>query len=113
MLYGRNKNALFEVDWNGDGTIAVRAPNGKYIQSRQTGQLVGISDSAATEKEKFYVRIINRPLLLLKNEHGFVGMKGPGKTEVQCSRTMYEIIYVEPSNDGHYFLKGRFRISGR
>ncbi|GFR65618.1 fascin [Elysia marginata] len=101
-----NKNALFEVEWNGDGTIALKAPNGKYIQSRQTGQLVGISDSAASEKEKFYLRIINRPLLLLKNENGFVGLKAPGKTEVQCSRTMYEVIYVEASNDGHYFLKG-------
>ncbi|XP_005108068.2 fascin [Aplysia californica] len=99
-----NTSALFVVEWQGDGTIGIKANNGSYVQSRQTGQLVGLSDSL-TNKEKFYVKIINRPLLLLKNEHGFVGLKSP-KNEVQCSKTNYEVIFVEPSNDGHYFLKG-------
>uniref|UniRef100_A0A2C9JG25 Fascin n=1 Tax=Biomphalaria glabrata TaxID=6526 RepID=A0A2C9JG25_BIOGL len=100
-----NPNTQFIVEWLGDGTIAIKSNKGQYIQSRQTGQLVSVSD-AVTNKEKFYVKIINRPLLLLKNEHGFVGLKSSAKAEVQCSKTNYEIIYLESSNDGHYFIKG-------
>ncbi|CAG5119661.1 unnamed protein product [Candidula unifasciata] len=95
----------FVVEWLGDGTISLKANNGHYIQSRQTGQLVGVSN-AVTNKEKFYVRIVNRPLLILKNDNGFVGLKSLTKPEVQCSRGSYEVIFLEPSNDGHYFLKG-------
>uniref|UniRef100_A0A0B6ZSM2 Fascin n=1 Tax=Arion vulgaris TaxID=1028688 RepID=A0A0B6ZSM2_9EUPU len=100
-----NPNAQFVVEWLGDGTISLKANNKHYIQSRQTGQLMAVSDSV-TNKEKFYPRIINRPLLLLRNEYGFVGLRSTSKPEVMCSRANYEIIYVEPSNDGHYFLKG-------
>lgn len=106
QFYCSNPNTQFVVDWIGDGTIAVKANNGHYIQSRQTGQLVGVSDTV-TSKEKFYIKIINRPLLLLKNEHGFVGLKSSSKAEVQCSKSNYEVIFVETSNDGHYFLKGQ------
>lgn len=99
-----NPAAKFEVEWQGDGTIAIKSKNGNYIQSKQTGQLVAAAKEL-TNKEKFYVKIINRPLLILKNEHGFVGLKSSGKTEVLCSKTNYEVIFVEPSNDGHYHLK--------
>ena len=56
---------------------------------------------------------LTRPLLLLKNEHGFVGLKSAGKTEVVCSKSNYEVIFVEASNDGHYYLKGKTIMTDR
>jgi hypothetical protein len=100
-----NQRAQFEVDWLPDGTISLRADNGHYTQSRQTGQLMAVSD-VVTNKEKFYARIINRSQLLLKNEHGYVGLKSTSKPEVQSSKAHYEIIQIEASQDGRYFLKG-------
>ena len=60
-----------------------------------------------TEKEKFKVKIINRPLLVLKSEHGFVGQKTSTNLEYCCNRATYNLIVMESSPAG-----GSYRFKG-
>ncbi|XP_025082558.1 LOW QUALITY PROTEIN: protein singed-like [Pomacea canaliculata] len=97
---------LFEVEWLDDGSIVIKANNNSYIYNKPTGSLTAGSDSA-TDKEKFRVKIVNRPILVLRSDFGFVGAKSPGaaKADVVCNRTTYEVIYVESASTGAYLLK--------
>lgn len=103
----RCPETLFEVEWLDDGSIVIKANNNSYIYNKPTGSLTAGSDSA-TDKEKFRVKIVNRPILVLRSDFGFVGAKSPGaaKADVVCNRTTYEVIYVESASTGAYLLKG-------
>jgi len=100
----RKEECVFDLEWQGDGTVGVKASNSKYISHKDTGALVAIGD-ALTEKEKFKVKIINRPLLVLKCKHGFVGAK-PKSQEFACNKASYDIFHLEVNGDGKYSLKG-------
>lgn len=98
---------LFDVEWQeNSGSIAIRAPNNSYIYNKPTGSLMAGSDSV-TDKEKFVIKIANRPTLVLKSDFGFVGSKSPGaaKAEIVCNRSTYECITVEANNNGTYYFK--------
>lgn len=97
---------LFDLEWQGDGSIALKACNGLYIFNKQTGCLLAQS-TTITDKEKFKVKIVNRPLLVLKSEHGFVGQKTSTNLEYCCNRATYNIIFMEPSPEG-----GSYRFKG-
>ena len=100
---------MFDVEWQTDtGSIAIKGNNGCYIYNKPTGSLMAGSE-AVSEKERFVVKIANRPTLVLKADFGFVGSKSPGaaKAEIVCNRSSYEVISVEANNNGTYFLKGQ------
>ncbi|XP_061181651.1 fascin-like [Saccostrea echinata] len=96
-------NALFGLEWQGDGTVALKASNNSYIFNKATGSLVAASDTIG-EKEKFKIRIVNRPLLVLKCEFGFVGVKVKSE-ECCCNRVTYDLIQLQGCKDGTYTLK--------
>lgn len=106
MIYYRKSECLFDLEWQGDGSVALKACNGNYIFNKQTGSLLAQS-TTVTEKEKFKVKIINRPLLVLKSEHGFVGQKTSTNLEYCCNRATYNIIVMESSPAG-----GSYRFKG-
>ncbi|XP_076472853.1 fascin-2-like [Babylonia areolata] len=98
---------LFELEWQEDGSATLKAANGSYVYNKRTGSLVASSD-AVGDKERFMVQVANRPMLVLKSDHGFVGCKpGPPKTDVVCNRAVYDVIHVESvaKEPGVYFLK--------
>lgn len=100
-------NALFDVEWQEDGRMALKASNNMYVYNKPTGSMQAGSDSVS-DKEMFKVQIANRPILVLKSDHGFVGLKtSPPKTEVVCNRAEYDVIHLESSatEPGVYFLK--------
>ena len=105
-LFCSKNECLFDVEWQGDGSVAIKACNGHYIFNKQTGSILAQS-TTVTEKEKFRVKIINRPLLVLKCEHGFVGQKTATNLEYCCNRSTYNIIFMEPNPDG-----GSYRFKG-
>ena len=43
---------------------------------------------------RFYFYLINRPILVLKCEQGFVGYKTPGSTRLECNKASYATIQV-------------------
>ncbi|ESO06587.1 hypothetical protein HELRODRAFT_184944 [Helobdella robusta] len=105
---GNNPNELFTVDWLPNGAITLRASNGKFVSAKMNGSLYAQSDSVS-EKEHFYARIINRPILVLKSEFGFVGFRTQNNPRYECNKTIHDIIFVEhkPAKKcGEYYFKG-------
>ena len=43
---------------------------------------------------RYYFYLINRPILVLKCEQGFVGYKTPGSTRLECNKAAYATIQV-------------------
>lgn len=59
IVFFRSSNALFDLEWQGDGSVSFRANNGKYITTKRSGHLYANSD-AVDENCKYYFYLINR-----------------------------------------------------
>lgn len=57
---------------------------------------------------KYFFYLINRPILVLKCEQGFVGYKSAGNTKLECNKATYETIQVERAEKGVVYFKGMF-----
>ena len=53
-------NALFDFQWQADGSVAFRANNGKFIASKKSGHLYANADNCDDESARFYFYLINR-----------------------------------------------------
>ena len=105
FIFSRTGTAtLFEFEWLEDGSIAMKASNGNYVTARMNGSLYAVS-SAVTDKERFVMRLVNRPILVLKGDHGFVGLKNSKSARVECNKSVYDAIYLEYNEDGTYSFK--------
>lgn len=101
----RSSNALFDLVWQGDGSVCFRANNGKYIATKRSGHLYANSD-AVDETCKYFFYLINRPILVLKCEQGFVGYKAGSSIRLECNRATYETIQVERGEKGVVYFRG-------
>jgi len=101
----RSPAGLFTIDWLEDGSIGIRATNGRYVTARMNGSLYATSDSLG-DRERFIMTIINRPILVLRCDFGFVGFRTPNNSRYECNKAYYDVIYVEQSNGPAYHLKG-------
>lgn len=99
----KSSNALFELEWQGDGAVAFRANNGKYLMTKRSGHLYANAD-AIDDNCKYYFYLINRPILVLKCEQGFVGPKG---VRLECNKANYETIQVIRGPKGAVYFKGQ------
>ncbi|XP_069786228.1 fascin-2b [Narcine bancroftii] len=95
-------NCMFEMVWRGR-RIALKANNGKYICTKKNGQLASVSDSVG-EDEEFTLRLINRPILVLRGDHGFVSYHKSSST-LDANRSAYDVFQLEYEN-GAYHIKG-------
>jgi fascin 1/2 len=90
----RGNKEWFDVEWKGD-KIAIRASNGKYVATKANGGLIA-NASAGTSNEATYIwEIINRPRLVLRGEHGFLGTMPSGV--VECNKSNPEIFTLHVS----------------
>ncbi|OWF52748.1 protein singed-like [Mizuhopecten yessoensis] len=96
--------SLFDIEWQGDGTVGIKAHNGKYVSHKSTGAMAATAD-ALEEKERYKVKITNRPQLILRCQHGFVGPKSSTSSELVCNKASATILFLEGSNDGTYAMK--------
>ena len=104
----RSSNALFDLVWQQDGALAFRANNGRYVITKRSGHLYANSD-VIDENCKYYFYLINRPILVLKSEQGFVGYKSAGNPKLECNKATYECIQVERAEKGVIHFKGEFK----
>lgn len=109
----RCADALFELIWHGDGSVSFRANNGKYLATKRSGHLFATNEDTEDMITRFYFYLINRPILVLKCEQGFVGFKAPGSVRLECNKATYETILVERSQRGVVFFKGEFVLACR
>lgn len=61
FLNERSSNALFELAWQGDGSVCFRANNGKYVSTKRSGHLYANVD-AIDDACKYFFYLINRYL---------------------------------------------------
>ncbi|KAJ8332520.1 hypothetical protein SKAU_G00423090 [Synaphobranchus kaupii] len=99
-------NTMFELQWLGR-RVALRACNGKYVCTKKNGQLAAVSDAVGKD-EQLLLKLINRPMLILRGENGFV-CHHKGSNTLDGSRSVYDIFTLHFS-DGAYHIKG---VDGR
>ncbi|CAG7836451.1 unnamed protein product [Allacma fusca] len=102
----KSSNALFEMSWLQDGSLGFRANNGKYVGAKRSGHLYANCD-VPDENSKFYFYLINRPILVLKCEQGYVGYKTSNMPRLECNKASYETIQVERDDKGIVHFKGQ------
>ncbi|KAJ8254144.1 hypothetical protein COCON_G00207560 [Conger conger] len=95
-------NTMFDFEWLGH-RVALRASNGKCICTKKNGQLAAVSD-AVGENEQFVLKLINRPILILRGDDGFVCHHKNSNT-LDANRSIYDIFELLFS-DGAYHIKG-------
>jgi len=109
----RSPTGLFQIEYQPDGAVAIRGSNGRYLMARMNGSLYAVSDSPSSAQELFLMVIINRPLLVLRCEYGFVGLKSANNPRYECNKTVYDVFFVEAAGSA-YYLKGiDYRSIGR
>ncbi|KAM4623306.1 fascin-2b [Polymixia lowei] len=99
-------DTMFAVEWLGH-RVALKANNGKYVCTKKNGQLLAVSDSIG-EDEPLTLKLINRPMLILRGENGFI-CHHKGSNTLDASRSVYDIFTLHFS-DGAYHIKG---VSGQ
>ena len=78
---------------------------GKYIGNKKSGHLFANCDSIA-DNTRYFFYLVNRPILVLKCDQGFVGYKGAGSVKLECNKASYETIQVERVENGLVHFKG-------
>lgn len=95
-------DSFFTIDWQDNGTAGIKGPDGKYLSNKQTGILYS-TGSNFEDINKFKIIIVNRSVLVLKCDFGFVGLKG---NQYICNKSKYDILHVASAGDGAYTIQG-------
>uniref|UniRef100_A0A4W3J1U1 Fascin n=1 Tax=Callorhinchus milii TaxID=7868 RepID=A0A4W3J1U1_CALMI len=94
----------FGMEWN-QGKLALQAANGLYLQVRPIGQVIASAQEPGVEQE-FTVRLVNRPFLILRGRHGYIG-SSYRSDKLVCNNNMYDIIVLIPCSRGFYHFQGK------
>jgi len=86
----RDDNSWFTIVWDGP-RLAIKASNGKFVSTKKSGQLAAIEDSIS-DTSSYVFEVINRPKLVLRGEHGFVGTLPSGLLE--CNKSAPEVFHM-------------------
>ncbi|KAF4074901.1 hypothetical protein AMELA_G00228490 [Ameiurus melas] len=95
----KSASCFFELEWKG-AKITLKASNGKYLAAKKNGQLAASVDSAG-EQEEFVLKLINRPLIVLRGEDGFIGCRKQGTGTLDSNRSSYDVFQLEYDNNAY------------
>lgn len=95
-------SSWFELEWHGN-QVVFKAHTGNYITGKDNGQLIEGSGTIDEEKAYHTPEIVNRPMLVLRGEHGFVGVK-PGTNRIESYRSKYDVFQVTCT-------QGKYKVS--
>ena len=98
------------MTWCEDGSVAFLANNGKFVGTKKSGHLFANCEKATDDNACYYFYLINRPVLVLKCDQGFVGYKSSASNKLECNKANYEMIVVERTDKGMVYLKGNTRV---
>ena len=94
---------MFAIEWLPDGAAALKAgSNGRYLTARMNGSLQAVSEEVS-DRERFVMTLVNRPRLVLRCDHGFVGVKtgggvgGSGPARYECNRASHDPLKLIPA----------------
>ncbi|CAH1794662.1 unnamed protein product [Owenia fusiformis] len=98
-----NENTMFDLEWQSDGKVALKAKN-MYVTGKMNGALYATSETV-TNKEQFQMTLVNRPILVLRCDYGFVGFKSASSNKLECNKSVYDLMQVEHGENGTYYIK--------
>ncbi|KAF7689795.1 fascin [Silurus meridionalis] len=93
----KSASCFFKLEWKG-AKVTLKASNDKYLAAKKNGQLAASVDSAG-EQEEFVLKLINRPLIVLRGEDGFIGCRKQGTGTLDSNRSSYDIFQLEYNNN--------------
>jgi len=102
---------LFQIEWVGN-KVALKS-NDKYLKITSGGTVQPSADSNSDPTALFQFELVNRHILVLRCEHGYIGMQSGGN-KISCNRGNHDAMQVEHV-DGYYKLKaanGSFWLVG-
>lgn len=96
-------NCVFTLEWH-DHKVALKAFNGKYLASSTGGRMAPTCIDSTESSSLFTLTLVNRPLLFLRGEHGYIG-EIQQTNKIQCNRGLPSTVQVLHDFDGKYRLK--------
>merc|ERR1719361_1333714 len=75
------------------------------LEQKKSGHLYANCDDFSEDRSKYYFYLINRPVLVLKCDQGFVGYKSSNSSRLECNKASYETILVDEETREWFTLK--------
>lgn len=98
-------DCLYDIEFSG-ANIFLKARNGKYIMTKPNGMLAPSAENNSEPKAVFTMNVVNRSLLVLRGDHGFVSTVPTAKDlRYEGNRSLYEVLRLSVEG-GVYQLQG-------
>ncbi|MEE6508578.1 hypothetical protein FKM82_021972 [Ascaphus truei] len=98
----QDDQSWFELQYNGE-KASFLAGDGRYITVKPNGQLA-LGPNTAGPAEQFVLLLVNRPLLILQSDFGFVAF-APGTDRLDGNRPFYNASKLSTDDSGFCQLK--------
>ena len=95
-------DSVFQMEWY-DNKVSVKN-NDKYLKITSGGTVQPIGDAPTDPASLFVLELVNRHILVLRGEHGYIGMAGNSTNKIFCNRGTHDAMAVTYV-DGYYQLK--------
>ncbi|XP_074921118.1 fascin-like isoform X1 [Chelonoidis abingdonii] len=102
----QDKGVWFSLQYQ-EQRVTLRMADGRHVATRPNGQLLLVPEAAG--KEEFLLLLVNRPLLILQSEAGFVGLF-PGTQRLDGNRPVYDASTLTLGEDGfcHFRVANKY-----